>query len=585
MEFIQNKYLVLKKDINMLKLKKSFTLIETILSITGLSIIFVSVATLINFNLKETKKKETLLIFDQLVNNINKGINNNILKTIYDKYHLVQFQVENYTTNLEYKRIHDFKYYYNFNIVEPLIELEDINTFPQDGNNVNFIYNSTIKIQKDNLIEYNWKKQLFSLNDNILKNIKNYNILINQKKEFYERTTFPYLDIYVIDYSKLTNLNSFNRIVKTCLFKKNNDNNFYLSTLARSSDNDGFVFFNTNTIKGFDDDGSNSVNIYCNNVLKTFLIKNLDNELFNDIDTVDGNEEKMKKIINNNINFVKVSNRETILNKLKSSINKAKKIRDNLKTFNTIEENNNGLNKLLVDNYITCWDPSNNTCSISTDSSKEINLDLVKVIEPTNTDENGIAFDNKKINEMENIILTINRKSGLTETSDIKNNTSNNTANANDYIDNIYFYLDGSTTKSNIKVEGFVPILKFSTKLYDFKSSANLEPNMAFLTKNYELFSGTNKNNVVEDFIQTPFYFTNINDSKLKIKNSDNSLFSGDIIKYFNLNVPEIYGSLNSKKVGPFSSGILILFPWLKALNTNDELLYENFGYYYLPIN
>lgn len=582
---------------------KAFTLIETIVSIAGLSFVILFILNIGLQNEKLSTKNKNDNSFLELTTLVNKTINDNYENFMYSKYHIVDI-TKNDNDYLQYTYNESFKNYYSYRQVVPFLQTEDETI--ETGN-------TNVDILQDTIDENIFKRNFWSITDNSLKYIHNYNMIIVDKKSNYRGIDFLYNDVYVIDFNKLKLLKNLTREIKTCFFRYGYNDSTNPSTNLEGNNDNYYLNTTTDYIFGSDIDMDRKHSIFdnqdqegyrnpnqkidCKVRMENFLLENQYNTMFDNYNHSGSNFKNnqylhiTKKLINVN----KVSNIKTIKLKIDNTLSKFQKIVNNLSTFNKIENLNNGFLNLSVNNFLTCYKVTPNcewftgTSPMTTSSlTTTINDEGIKVIYPNNTDIDGNLYKNLENQNIENMIIVIPRSSSNTLLSKLSSlltgSDTGSTANATDIIDEIT-----SESDIQISVKGFVPVqqnvITDPTKVnHIFQPSSNSnEPNSSFVLSNYKLFGTFIKNSGVESISKTPFYFTNTLNSSININNSNIGI---NETKKFTLRT-SIKRTSPDKVIfnnGPYNSGLLIIFPWIRSINKIDELN-NNFGIYYKKIN
>ena len=163
MDLYQNRYTVFQKDFKMkFQNKKAFTLIETILSFTGLSIVTIGIGTILSFQNKHIVINENENIFEKLSINVEESINQNYKLFLYSKFHIMEPTIVT-NDNLGYNQISDFTPHYSYRQVMPFISnKEEV---------INTSIGGTVTIQADTEDETKWKIKMWRLDADLMSKI------------------------------------------------------------------------------------------------------------------------------------------------------------------------------------------------------------------------------------------------------------------------------------------------------------------------------------------------------------------------------------------------------------------------------
>lgn len=368
-------------------------------------------------------------------------------------------------------------------------------------------------------------------------------VFFNQR-ERYLGIEFPYKEFFFFLWGELINYRDFNLSVKECFF------DFSKGFKINSYDN-------LNTL-------TNTNNEDCSTVWNNFVDKNkpLLDLGYKNAFTKAKNEFKVSQI----------SNFDFVSNKVKESYNNFKSIANNLKDFAKREiEYTTNSKELMIDHFVLCYlyvsGGSQSKCNIHRGnvSDSQVNVNKIKFIL-----SNDSTYFGKEVDDIENAIFTTDRNS--TNLSSIKGTTGENQTT--------YPLFDNSDF--GLTLYGLIPTIPLSIE-------TNIDSNLIFNKDAYRIF-GTNhgleinnptldlnKTNGYETLGNTPIYFSNVSLSGFKKDNINLVGLNATILKHFPINVP-IVTDEKFFSTGPYSSLLLMIFPWIVEANDDDISL--GFGYF-----
>lgn len=544
----------------MFKKIKSFSLIEVIVSIMILSLVVLSVLSLFNKFFKDETQYNQDFKFEKI--------------------------------SLQIKKIIEYKYL-NFIISKNIL---DLNTTKIGGskpyndtiNKAVILYENEILLpmfDETNLTKMDLQLKFWELSKKQLEEYPNkpYDIFVTQNINSYKNILYPYKNVFIFKWNNLYKMRDFNDSVKNCLFSINTNKEI------------SFVDYNDlSNIDVID----NSVVTPCNVIINNFITNN-NKALESKIDT--NNLESSYQSIKNEFKFLKIDNLNIMKNKMDLTMEKFDKVVSNLHDFSVREHKLVGMNyETTINHFVSCYFDDVNThanqCTITNyNNGEKLNINKIKFLFSNgiwmedNSTGTPQTLHNSDMNttDVKNSLMTF-RVDSLGHKKPLAPARMTGTTAPN--LENIreleYFNDINITGMVSVKMPslslGFNPINRLTSK----------EGEIVFVPEAYRIFGlydeiGSSKLGVSE-FMDLPFYFTNISGSMLKI-NKQANVISPEVFDTnltFDLNVPIIKNkntAYEEENSGPYSAGLLVIFPWI--VDSNETLIHDyNYGYYFKTI-